>query len=80
MFNLDEADVMKMMKAADANGDGNVDYAEFLTAAFDKHKLLSEKNLQRAFKIFDADNDGSISREEIKQVFGGASTMRSDEN
>lgn len=50
-----------MMKKADTNGDGNVDYSEFLTAAFDKVKLITEPNLEKAFKIFDKDGDGSIS-------------------
>jgi len=39
-FNLDEPDVTRMMEAADVNGDGQVDYTEFITAAFDKQKLL----------------------------------------
>ena len=61
LFNLDEQDVIAMMKKADTNGDGNVDYSEFLTAAFDKVKLITEPNLEKAFKIFDKDGDGSIS-------------------
>ena len=60
-----------MMKKADTNGDGNVDYSEFIAAAFDKVKLLTEPNLQKAFKIFDQDGDGNISPEELKRVFGG---------
>ena len=41
VFNLDAPDVRQLMKRADSNGDGQVDYTEFLTAAFDKKKLLS---------------------------------------
>ena len=39
-FNLNEPDVRKMMEAADVNNDGQIDYTEFITAAFDKQKLL----------------------------------------
>ena len=48
-----------------------MDYSEFIAAAFDKVKLLTEPNLQKAFKIFDQDGDGNISPEELKRVFGG---------
>ena len=71
LFQLQEPDVIAMMKKADTNGDGNVDYSEFIAAAFDKVKLLTEPNLQKAFKIFDQDGDGNISPEELKRVFGG---------
>jgi Ca2+-binding EF-hand superfamily protein len=59
-----------MMKKADTNGDGNVDYSEFISAAFDKVKLLTEPNLQKAFSIFDQDGDGTISHAELSSVFG----------
>lgn len=45
LFQLSEPDVVAMMKAADSNGDGNVDYSEFIAAAFDKVKLVTEPNL-----------------------------------
>ena len=35
-FELDEPRVMAMMQQADTNNDGHVDYAEFITAAYDK--------------------------------------------
>ena len=59
-----------MLKAVDVNGDGKIDYTEFIAAAFQKDLLLSSQNLRAAFQIFDKDGDGSISREELKQVFG----------
>jgi len=47
-----------------------VDYPEFLTAAFDKKKLLTADKLDRAFRFFDEDGDGQISREELEKIFG----------
>ena len=71
IFHLEEPDVREMLRAADVNGDGRIDYTEFISAAFQKDMLLSTKNLQGAFRMFDADGDGTVSKEELKLVFGG---------
>ena len=70
-FQLDAPDIIKMMRAADTNGDGQIDYTEFLTAAFQKQTLLQEENLKKAFGIFDSNGDGHISLDELKSGFGG---------
>ena len=36
----------------------------------DKRKLLSNEKLETAFNLFDKDNSGSISANEIKEVLG----------
>lgn len=60
-----------MLRAADVNGDGKVDYTEFISAAYEKESLLSQKNLKSVFKMLDANNDNSVTKDELKQVFGG---------
>ena len=60
LFQMDAPDVENLMRAADTNRDGQVDYTEFITAAFDKQKLLSQANIKRAFQMLDADGDGRI--------------------
>ena len=60
-----------MFRAADTNGNGTIDYSEFITAAFKKDLLLTNKNLEQAFKMMDRDGDGQISKDELKQTFGG---------
>ena len=57
------------MNSLDKNCNGVIDYTEFLTAAADKEQLLCEQNLQFAFKMFDSDKNGSISKEELRQIF-----------
>ena len=71
ILNVDEPDVEEMLRAADLDGDGKLDYTEFIAAAFQKDLLLSSDNLMRAFRMFDINGDGTISKEELKQVFGG---------
>ena len=67
----------EILKSLDKNFNGVVDYTEFLVAAADKEALLSEENLKLAFKMFDTDQSGSISRQELKAVF--ETTEKKDE-
>ena len=59
----------KLMIALDRDGNGVIDYSEFLTAAVDKHKLLSKDNMRTAFKMIDKDGSGYITIDEIKEAF-----------
>ena len=59
----------EIMISLDRNCNGVIDYTEFLTAASNKDNLLTEINLQFAFKMFDKDNSGTISREELRALF-----------
>ena len=62
------------------NGDGKIDYGEFVNASMNRTKLINEKNLEMAFKLFDQDKDGVISMSELKEVFKGvAATGSSDD-
>jgi len=58
-----------LMASLDKDGNGVIDYAEFLTGAIDKASLLSKQNLLDAFKLLDSDNSGMISVDELKQAF-----------
>ena len=65
-----EEEVDRIMSVADADGSGEIDYSEFVVATMDKKKLLSNEKLETAFNLFDKDNSGSISADEIKDVLG----------
>ena len=41
------------MKSVDLDGNGYIDYNEFLTAAVNREKILSKQNLEMTFKSFD---------------------------
>ena len=59
----------EILHSLDRNCNGVIDYTEFITAATDKEHLLSDSNLLFAFKMFDKDNSGTISKEELREVF-----------
>ena len=41
------------MEACDLDGNGTIDYNEFLSATLNRSKILSKKNLEAAFSAFD---------------------------
>lgn len=67
---LAEEEVDRIMKIADADGSGEIDYSEWVVATMDKRKLLTNEKLETAFNLFDRDGGGSISANEIKEVLG----------
>ena len=58
----------------DLDNSGSISYNEFLTSVIDSKKILTEDRLQKAFKMFDKDDSGTIDIEEIKGLFGGNET------
>lgn len=61
-----------ILEAMDQNGDNKINFAEFITAAINREKIVSKHNLQATFKMFDSNGDGSISIDELKAVFQGS--------
>merc|ERR1711935_191541 len=65
---LTDEQIDDMFAQVDADGNGEIDYSEFVVATMNEKNLLSHGKLQTAFKMFDKDGGGSISTDEIKQV------------
>ena len=60
----------RILRLADSDGSGEIDYSEWIVATMDKRKLITEEKLQQAFSMFDRDGGGSISSNEVKEVLG----------
>ena len=64
--NPTEAELHDMINEVDADGNGTIDFAEFLSLMSRKVKDAdSEEELMDAFKVFDKDGNGYISSAEV---------------
>ena len=66
----DEAaeEVDKIFQKVDIDESGKIEYSEWIVATIDLKKLLTPEKLHDAFNLFDKDNSGSISAQEVKDV------------
>ena len=74
-----EKEVDRVMKIIDVDGNGFIEYEEFLRASLDKNKILTPENVKIVFQLFDINKTGSISPSELKKVMGqNASDINED--
>ncbi|PNH07749.1 Calcium-dependent protein kinase 17 [Tetrabaena socialis] len=64
---INEVELQQLMAIADVDGDGLIDYNEFVAATMHLSKLEKEELLQTAFKQIDKDGSGTISVAELEQ-------------
>ena len=69
--NVAEELTKKIFHNIDVDGSGEISYNEFITAILNNEKVVTADRLSKAFKLFDKDNSGKLSIDEIKHVFGG---------
>ncbi|KAL3522000.1 hypothetical protein ACH5RR_014834 [Cinchona calisaya] len=65
---LSENEVKQLMEAADVDGNGTIDYIEFITATMHRHRLERDEHLYKAFQYFDKDHSGFITRDELESA------------
>jgi calcium-dependent protein kinase len=59
----------ELLKNIDNDGSGEIDYMEFIAATMDRQKYVQEDVCWQAFKTFDLDGSGTITKDEMMQVF-----------
>lgn len=80
IWNIDKPELQTIIDSIDTDGDGVIDYSEFIAAAYNREILLSQQNLKVAFNMFDQDGNGQITLEELKSIFNrGQVSERSDD-
>ena len=53
-------EIEKIIHNLDANGDGRINYTEFLIATLEVKKYLSDDMIKALFTYFDTDHNGAI--------------------
>ena len=67
--NPSEEELQKMIKEVDLNGNGVIDFNEFLYLMVKRMKENdTEEELIEAFKVFDRDGDGYVTAHELRNV------------
>merc|ERR1712228_384174 len=59
----------EVFEQVDTNGDGELQYTEFLAAAMGAKRYLHHDMAWTAFQQFDKNGDGQISIQELREVF-----------
>ena len=77
---LAEAELADMINEVDADGNGTIDFPEFLTMMARKMKDTdSEEEILEAFKVFDKDGNGFISAAELRHIMTNLGEKLTDE-
>lgn len=72
-----ELDWDDIIHACDYNGDGVIDFQEFISACIDRKVLSNKSDVKVAFRILDTNKDGTITLEDFDDLFNsyGGSKM-----
>jgi len=64
------------LKAFDLDGDGQIDWKEFVAGCMQDHQLYNEDNLEKVFKEIDTDKSGTLSLKEISGMLGDSHELK----
>jgi calcium-dependent protein kinase len=73
-------EVDKIFSNIDYDNNGTISFDEFVKAAIDKKKLLTDEKLRAAFSLFDRNGDGDIEAKELKEVIGDGDENNIEDN
>lgn len=66
-----EGEVDRIMAEVDTDRSGEIDYTEFAIATMNRQKMLSREHMEAAFRAFDLDGNGTISKDELRTLLSG---------
>ncbi|XP_051120348.1 calcium-dependent protein kinase 8-like [Andrographis paniculata] len=65
---IPEADIQILMEAADVDGDGTLNYGEFVAVSVHLKKMANDEHLHKAFAFFDQNQSGYIEMDELRDA------------
>ena len=68
-FAIRREDLRGLFLKCDLDGDGVIDWADFITCCCDKRSLLTEFNLQEAFASFDHYQKNMITFDDLQRLY-----------
>ncbi|CAH2072896.1 unnamed protein product [Thlaspi arvense] len=63
-----DADLQILMEATDVDGDGTLNYGEFVAVSVHLKKMANDEHLHKAFNFFDQNQSGYIEIEELREA------------
>jgi calcium-dependent protein kinase len=67
-------DLDALLRNIDSDGSGQIDFSEFIAATLTQKQYLKREVMWAAFRTFDLDGDGHITKAELKQVIDSTMT------
>uniref|UniRef100_A0A0D9WKB3 non-specific serine/threonine protein kinase n=1 Tax=Leersia perrieri TaxID=77586 RepID=A0A0D9WKB3_9ORYZ len=65
---ISESELRQLMEAADVDGNGSIDYVEFISATMHMNRLEKDDHIYKAFGYFDKDHSGFITVDELEEA------------
>ena len=65
-----EKEVNRLMSIIDVDGNGFIEYEEFLRAGLNKEKIITKENLETSFRLYDINRRGKVNAKELGMVLG----------
>eukprot|EP00262_Sarcandra_glabra_P016328 TRINITY_DN528_c0_g1_i1.p1 TRINITY_DN528_c0_g1~~TRINITY_DN528_c0_g1_i1.p1 ORF type:complete len:547 (-),score=74.56 TRINITY_DN528_c0_g1_i1:533-2173(-) len=76
---LAEPEMQLMMEAADVDGDGTLDYGEFVAVTIHLQRMENDEHFRKAFMFFDKDSSGYIEINELRESLANDTGQIDDE-
>ncbi|XP_040994577.1 calcium-dependent protein kinase 8-like [Juglans microcarpa x Juglans regia] len=76
---IPDADLQILMEAADVDGDGTLNYGEFVAVSVHLKKMGNDEHLHKAFAFFDKNQSGYIEIEELRDALSDELDDNSEE-
>lgn len=78
--NPTDSELKQMISEVDADGNGLIDFAEFVTLMARKmNNTDKEAEIREAFNVFDKDGSGKISKDELRSIMKSLGEDLNDE-